>query len=138
MPRQCYAETSPRGTPPPPRVEVPAEIDLHLDDPIASESQHLGIAKATAVGPRRLVGDDHLVARLDRPHEVEVAQIPGVGTAPLEVALAAQLRVGRAVEDEVGCEKTLADLALPRRERPVGGVGELGAAWRGGAAARPR
>ncbi len=55
-------------------VEVPAEVELGLRDLLAV--QHLGIAKAAAIGPRRLVRDDDLVAVLDQPHEVEPVPVP--------------------------------------------------------------
>ena len=43
-------------------VDVPAEVDLGARDLAAREREDLRIATPCAVGPRHLVGDNHLVA----------------------------------------------------------------------------
>src|SRR5277367_4316950 len=77
-----------------PSVEVPAEVHLDAADLRSTEGEDLGVAKARAVDPRRLVGDDDLVPAGDQALELEGLELAGVGPAALEVALAVDRDVG--------------------------------------------
>src|SRR3954453_14303571 len=75
-------------------LQVPAEVDLHAYDPVlVVERDDLGVPSPRASGGGGLVGDDHLVARLDEPDKIETVSTPRPGPAPLEVAIAVELRV---------------------------------------------
>jgi hypothetical protein len=75
-------------------LDVPAEVDLHLADLLAIEREDLGVAKPIPVGLRALVGDDDLVAGLDKPLELEGLDQLGVRSAALEVSRAVVPRSG--------------------------------------------
>src|SRR4051812_6525055 len=76
-------------------LQVPAEVDLHAYDPVlVVKRDDLGVPPPPASGGGGLVGDDHLVARLDQPDKIEALSTPRPGPAPLEVAIAVELRVG--------------------------------------------
>jgi hypothetical protein len=93
--------------------QIPAEVDLEPRDPIAVEAEDLGVASSAAVGAPELVRDDHLVARLDHPHELVLGALSGPGPAALEVAVAIELRVGRAGEAEALAQMLLEKLRSP-------------------------
>src|SRR5580658_5758955 len=113
-------------------VEVPAEVDLRLDDLLAVEAQHLGVAKPAAVGSGGLVGDHDLVSGLDQPDELEAVAAAGAEPALLEVAIPIEPRVRWTEEEEVGCEQTLDDLPFARGERAVDGAGDVDSIWTAG------
>jgi len=97
-------------------LHVPAEVDLGTDDLVlVVEREDLGIPPSAAAGGVAFVGDDHFIARLDQPDETEFLVTPCAGPAPLEVAVAVQLRVGRSGELEVIAEALL-------EEAPVSGL----------------
>src|SRR5436190_14583709 len=92
--------------------EIPAEVHLRAADPVALEGQDLRVAEAAAVGPRALVGHEHLVSDLDEPFEIERRDHLGVRPAALEVARAIDAHVGWAVEGEVVAQAPLDELAI--------------------------
>lgn len=106
---------------PPPRddrerpLQVPAEIDLRAGDLVfVVEGQDLGVPSSAAAGDVGLVGDDHLIARLDQPDELEVLTPPRRGPAPLEVAVTVELRVRRGGEEEVVAQSLFEEASVAR------------------------
>src|SRR5262249_40287052 len=81
-------------------LQVPAEVDLHLRDPLAVEREDLGVAAAAAVAVGQLVGDDHLPAGLHHPHEADALARSGARPPAIEVAGAVEPDVERAREPE--------------------------------------
>jgi hypothetical protein len=69
-------------------LEVPAEVDLGTSDLVlVVEGENLGVPPPPAAGGVGLIGNDHLVARLDQTDELEVLAPAGAGPATLEVAV---------------------------------------------------
>ena len=96
-------------------LEVPAEVDLGTGDLVlVVKGENLGIPSPSTGGGVRLIGNDHLVARLDQPDKLEVLAAAGAGPATLEVAVAVELWVRWRRE-----EKVIAQALL--EEAPVAG-----------------
>src|SRR5918992_2964511 len=107
-------------------LQVPAEVDLGAHDPVlVVECEHLGVPSPAAAGGVALVGDDHLVARLDQADEVEALAPPRPGPAALEVAVAVELGVGRGGEQEVVAQALLEEAPVSGGEGGVGVAGDL-------------
>ena len=95
--------------------EVPAEVDLGTGDLVlVVKGENLGIPSPSSAGGVGLIGNDHLVARLDQPDELEVLAAAGAGPATLEVAVTVELWVRWRRE-----EKVIAQALL--EEAPVAG-----------------
>jgi hypothetical protein len=96
-------------------LEVPAEVDLGTGDLVlVVKGENLGIPSPSTAGGVGLIGNDHLVARLDQPDELEVLAAAGAGPATLEVAVTVELWVRWRRE-----EKVIAQALL--EEAPVAG-----------------
>ena len=96
-------------------LEVPAEVDLGTGDLVlVVKGENLGIPSPSTAGGVGLIGNDHLVARLDQPDELEVLAAAGAGPATLEVAVTVELWVRWCRE-----EKVIAQALL--EEAPVAG-----------------
>ena len=96
-------------------LEVPAEVDLGTGDLVlVVKGENLGIPSPSTAGGVGLIGNDHLVACLDQPDELEVLAAAGAGPATLEVAVTVELWVRWRRE-----EKVIAQALL--EEAPVAG-----------------
>jgi hypothetical protein len=96
-------------------LEVPAEVDLGTGDLVlVVKGENLGIPSPSTAGGVGLIGNDHLVARLDQPDELEVLAAASAGPATLEVAVTVELWVRWRRE-----EKVIAQALL--EEAPVAG-----------------
>lgn len=96
-------------------LQVPAEIDLDADDLVFRvEGQDLGVPSSAAAGDVGLIGDDHLIARLDQPDELEALTPPRPRPAPLEVAVTVELRVRRGGEEEVVAQSLFEEASVAR------------------------
>src|SRR5947209_9368526 len=82
--------------------QVPAEVHLRHRDLVTVERKDLGVAEARAVGPRRLVRHDDLVAVLDDPLEVERSDRLRVRPAALPVGIEVYPDIGWTVEPKSG------------------------------------
>lgn len=83
-------------------LEVPAEVDLGTGDLVLGvKGENLGIPSPSTAGGVGLIGNDHLVARLDQPDELEVLAAAGAGPATLEVAVTVELWVRWRREEKV-------------------------------------
>jgi hypothetical protein len=101
-------------------LEVPAEVDLGADDLVpVVESDDLGVPGSAAAGGVAFVGDDHLVAGLDQPYELEVLASAGAGPATLEVAVTVEFRVRRGGEDEVIAQTLLEEATVAGCKRGI-------------------
>jgi hypothetical protein len=124
---------------PAPRVEreclheVPAEVELGADDLVlVIEGKDLGVPSSTAAGDVGLVGDDHLVAGLDQPDEIEVLTLPRPRPTSLEVAVTVELGVRRGGEDEIVAQAPFKEPSITGRKGSIGVAGDLlaiGADW---------
>jgi hypothetical protein len=95
--------------------EVPAEVDLGTGDPVlVVEGENLGVSSPLTAGGVGFIGNDHLVARLDQPDELEVLAAAGAGPATLEVAVTVELWVRWRREAKVSAQALL-------EEAPVAG-----------------
>ena len=96
-------------------TQVPAEVDLGTGDLVlVVKGENLGIPSPSTAGGVGLIGNDHLVARLDQTDELEVLAAAGAGPATLEVAVTVELWVRWRRE-----EKVIAQALL--EEAPVAG-----------------
>ena len=96
-------------------LEVPAEVHLGTGDLVSVvEGENLGVPSPPTAGGVGLICDDHLVARLDQPDELEVLAAAGAGPAALEVAVTVELWVRWRREEKVVAEPLL-------EEAPVAG-----------------
>jgi hypothetical protein len=96
-------------------LEIPAEVDLGSGDLVlVVEGENLGVASPPAAGGVGLIGNDHLVARLDQPDELEVLAATGARPATLEVAVTVELWVRWRREEKVIAQPLL-------EEAPVAG-----------------
>jgi short subunit dehydrogenase len=92
-------------------LEVPAEVDLGTGDLVlVVKGENLGIPSPSTAGGVGLIGNDHLVARLDQPDELEVLAAAGAGPATLEVAVTVELWSG-------GAEKRKSSLRRSSKKR---------------------
>src|SRR4051794_40565278 len=76
-------------------LEIPSPVDLDAADLVTVEAEDLRVAEARAVGPRRLVGDDHLVPVLELAHDLVAVDAAGVGPTALPVRGQVDPHVGR-------------------------------------------
>ena len=107
--RCCFARGGAATT------EVPAgETSVRGDLVLVIKGENLGIPSPSTAGGVGLIGNDHLVARLDQPDELEVLAAAGAGPATLEVAVTVELWVRWRRE-----EKVIAQALL--EEAPVAG-----------------
>jgi hypothetical protein len=96
-------------------LEVPAEVDLGSGDLVlVVEGENLGVASPPTAGGVGLIGNDHLVARLDQPDELEVLAATGARPATLEVPVTVELWVRWRREKKVIAQPLL-------EEAPVAG-----------------
>jgi hypothetical protein len=107
-------------------LEVPAEVDLGTDDLVlVVEGENLGVSSPTAPGDVAFVGDDHLVARLDQPDELEMLAPASPGPATLEEAVTVELRVRWRGEDEVIAQALLEEAPVAGCKRAIGVANDL-------------
>ena len=120
-------------------LEVPAEVDLSAGDLVlVVEGNDLGVPSPATAGNVAFVGDDHLVARLDQPDELEVLSPAGSRPATLEVTVTVELRVRRGGEEEVMAQALLEEAPVASRKRGIGVANDLLAVGDGQASLVPR
>ena len=101
-------------------LEVPAEVDLGTGDLVlVVKSENLGIPSPSTAGGVGLIGNDHLVARLDQPDELEVLAAAGAGPATLEVAVTFELWVRWRREEKVIAQALLEEAPVAGRKRGI-------------------
>src|ERR687892_250585 len=105
--------------------QVPAEVHLHAGDLAVLEAEDLGVAEAPAVGPRGLVGHEHLVTDLLESLELEGLDQLAVGPAALEVGHPVDAGVGGAEEGDLVGEEALDDAAIAGRVGVVAGARDV-------------
>src|SRR3954463_8156647 len=106
--------------------EVPAEVDLRSGDLVlVVEREDLRIPASAAGGGLGFVSDDHLVAGLDQPDDLEVLASAGAGPATLEVAVTVEPRVRRGGKEEVVAQALLEEAPVAGCERGIGSANDL-------------
>ena len=85
----------------------------------SSKVTNLSVPASAAARGVAFVGDDHLVAGLDQPDELEVLASAGAGPATLEVAVTVEFRVRRGGEDEVIAQTLLEEATVAGCKRGI-------------------
>ena len=101
-------------------LEVPAEVDLGTGDLVlVVKGENLGIPSPSTAGGVGLIGNDHLVARLDQPDKLEALAAAGAGPATLEVAVTVELWVRWRREEKVIAQALLEEAPVAGCERGI-------------------
>src|SRR5215216_1257824 len=107
-------------------LEVPAEVDLGPGDLVlVVEGEDLRIPASAAGGGVGFVRDDHRVAGLDQPDDLEVLASASAGPATLEVAVTVEPRVRRGGEEEVVAQALLEKAPVAGCKRGIGIANDL-------------
>jgi hypothetical protein len=101
-------------------LERPAEVDLGTGDLVlVVEGENLRVPSPPTAAGGGLIGNDHLVARLDQPDELELLAAAGARPATLEVAVTVELWVRWRREEKVSAQALLEEAPVAGRKRGI-------------------